>query len=330
MKIIATAATVPSHIVTNDDLAAQMSTSDDWIQSRTGIRQRHVVTTETNALLATAVARQLLHNADVRPAQLAFVIVATMSPDAMTPGVANQVQGALGAAQAMAFDVNAACAGFVYALNTAAGLLHSGLASLSAAGSGAADQPSYGIVIGSEVLSRLIDWHDRRTAVLFGDGAAGVLVSSEGALPQVRLRSFGQEAAKLTAGGQVSTSPWATVPAVPPTFLMDGRAVYHFATTTVATEIQATLATAGREPASVPHYLVHQANARLLSSLGKHLRLTADQLPTNIADYGNTSAASVPLLLHECVEQNTIRRGEDVLLCGFGGGLNVGTMLLTY
>lgn len=330
MKIIATAAALPSHIVTNDDLAARLATSDDWIRSRTGIRQRHVVTTETNATLATAVARQLLHNADIRPAQLAFVIVATMSPDAMTPGVANQVQGALGAEQALAFDVNAACAGFVYALNTAAGLLHSGLAGISATGSATAPQPSYGLVIGSEVLSRLIDWHDRRTAVLFGDGAAGVVVSSEGALPHVRLRSFGQEAAKLTAGGQVSGSPWATAPAVPATFLMDGRAVYQFATTTVAAEIQATLAAAGCTPQSVRHYLVHQANARLLTSLGKHLGVTAAQLPTNIADYGNTSAASVPLLLHESVKNSRIDRGDDLLLCGFGGGLNVGTMLLTY
>ncbi|WP_179394020.1 beta-ketoacyl-ACP synthase 3 [Lacticaseibacillus absianus] len=315
MRIIQTAAAVPPQRVTNSDLAALMPTTDAWITSRTGIRTRHVATTQTNYDLALAVATQLLATSDYTAADLDFILVATMSPDYQTPGVANRVQGALGAVNALACDLNAACAGFVYGLEVAAGQLARGAQA--------------GLVIGSEVLSSLLDWTDRSTAVLFGDGAAGVLVTAAGPAPLSRLRSFGQDAMQLTAGGRTNHSPFAQTPALAPAFAMNGRAVYHFATTTVADEVLALLATAGLAPTAVDGYYVHQANVRIIQSLAKRLGVAPERLPHNLAEYGNTSAASVPLLLHDARMSGRLTDGQQIILCGFGGGLNVAAMLLT-
>ncbi|WP_125702270.1 beta-ketoacyl-ACP synthase 3 [Lacticaseibacillus daqingensis] len=315
MRISQTAAFLPPKTVPNAALTPFFDTSDEWIRTRTGIATRHVVTRETNADLALAVAQRLVTQAGCDPQALDFIIVATMSPDYQTPSVANQVQGALGATNAAAFDVSAACAGFVYALDTAAGLLARGA--------------TQGLVIGSEVLSRLVDWHDRRTAVLFGDGAGGVLVTAAGPAPVSRLRSFGEDWARLTAGGAANHSPFATGPTPAPMFAMDGRAVFHFATQTVASEVQALLDGAGLAPQAIDQFVMHQANARILSSLAKRLAVPAERFPSNIATVANTSAASIPILLHELAQTGALPTWHHLVLGGFGGGLNVGTMLLT-
>lgn len=317
MHISAVAAYTPEKVVANDDLQAFMTTNDEWIRSRTGIAQRHVVTDEQNADLAQRVAEQLLEKANITADQLDFIIVATMSGDSTTPGVANRVQGAIGATNAAACDLGAACAGFVYALDVAAGWL-------------LRPDRHCGLVIGSETLSHLLDWHDRRSAILFGDGAAGVLVTDEGAMPMSRLRSIGQDADALTAGGTANLSPFSTQTPVPPQFMMDGRRVFNFATSTVPRELTALLETAEMTVDQVDYYLLHQANGRIVESVGHKLGIPADCMPQNIARYGNTSAASIPLLLNELVTTGKIQRGMTLALCGFGGGLNVASMLLHY
>lgn len=317
MRIIETAGVTPHRVATNDELANYMDTNDDWIRSRTGIRERHVAESETTAGMASDVARKLLQRSGKTGADINFIVVATMSPDYQTPAVANLVQAAIGADFASACDLDAACAGFVYAMDYAAGIL--------------ARQPdTMGMVIGSEVLSREIDWHDRGTAVLFGDGAAGVLVEGTGDNPPSRLRSFGESGLKLTAGGAANHSPFSQLPDLPPDFTMNGREIYKFATTTVASELTAFLDQNELAVADVDHFLFHQANARIIEEVGHRLGIKPEQTPINVTHYGNTSAASIPLLLNDLAEAGKITRGETLLLCGFGGGLNVAQLLIKY
>jgi 3-oxoacyl-[acyl-carrier-protein] synthase-3 len=278
-----------------------MATSDEWIRQRTGIRERRIAETETTYSLALGVAQQLLAKSHCTAAELDFVLVATMSPDYLTPSEANRLQAALGATNAFALNLNAACAGFVYALDMAAHLL--------------AGQAQCGLVIGSECLSRLVDWDDRATAVLFGDGAAGVLVKADAQpLPPADLRSFGDLELVLQAGAATGR----------PFFQMNGRAVYQFA----IREAPASISRLGQAPCD--WYLIHQANARIIEAIGRKLALPPERLPLNLANYGNTSAASIPLLLNDMVTDGRIQRGQRLLLCGFGGGLSVGSLILTY
>lgn len=299
MHIEGTAMQVPHRVVTNAELSLSLDTSDEWIRQRTGIARRHVAAGETTYSLAVAVAEQLLATTHVAAEALDFIIVATMSPDYQTPSEANRVQAAIAATNAYALSVNVACAGFVYALDIAAHLL--------------AGTATCGLVIGSEVLSKLVDWRDRSTAVLFGDGAGGVLVRDDGQpLPPADLHSFGDTELVLAAGAAQGA----------PYFTMNGRAVYQFA-------IREAAASIARLPAA-DWYLVHQANARIIAAIGRKLHLAAAQLPMNLAEYGNTSAASIPILLHELAAAGRIRRGHTMTLCGFGGGLSVGSLTLTY
>ncbi|QFQ90786.1 beta-ketoacyl-ACP synthase 3 [Lacticaseibacillus manihotivorans] len=299
MRIITTAMNIPMRQVTNDDLSQTLDTSDEWISQRTGIRKRYIASTETTYSMGLAVAQDLLTQSQVAPAALDFIIVATMSPDHLTPSEANRIQGALKANNAYAFSVNVACAGFVYALHLAANLLNG--------------TATCGLVIASETLSRLVDWQDRKTAVLFGDGAGGVLVQRDAQpLPISDLHSFGDNTQQLQVGAGIDS----------PYFAMDGQAVYQFALREVVASLKR------MPPADI--YLLHQANARMLQAIARKVHLPLTQVPHNMAEYGNTSAASIPILLHECIADGRITRGQKLLLCGFGGGLAVGSILLTY
>ncbi|MHD0285730.1 beta-ketoacyl-ACP synthase III [Weissella tructae] len=318
LTINATAQAVPERIVTNDELAQMMDTSDEWIQTRTGIEQRHVVTTETTTDLAVQVAEALLATTNWAATDLDFIIVATMSPDTLTPSVAAGVQGRIGATHAFALDVGAACAGFIYGLSMGTALLQS--------------RYQKGIVIGAETLSRLVDWHDRRTAVLFGDGAAGVAISNvtgNGRVLAEHLVSFGEKGEYLTAG-QVSTeSPFTNVdPALPFTFQMDGRQVYNFATTQVPSAILSAVQKAHINLDDIDYFVCHQANARIIQSVAQKLDQPVEKFPMNVAMYGNTSAASVGLLLNELQTTGRLKTGQTIVLAGFGGGLTVGAMVI--
>ena len=321
LRISQTAHYVPSKVITNDDLAQIMTTSDEWISSRTGIKQRHVVQNEQTSDLALAVAQLLLQRANLKPEQLDFIIVATMSPDYLTPSTAAIVQGKLHAGKALAFDINAACSGFIYALAIADKLL--------------AGSYQRGLVIGAEVLSKLIDWQERSTAVLFGDGSGGVLVEkssqTEGIIAE-DLAAFGELGAKLTAGYQPLCSPYSSdkIAKHKKYFEMDGRAVYDFATHEVPNSIRRVLTKANWKKDDVQWFLLHQANGRIISAIAKHLNIAEEKFLENIAKYGNTSAASVPILLDEAVNSGIIKRNQKLILSGFGGGLTAASIALSF
>ncbi|USS87983.1 ketoacyl-ACP synthase III [Fructilactobacillus hinvesii] len=320
--IKAAALAVPKRVVTNQDLEQIMDTSDEWIKRRTGISNRHIAVQETNASLATTVAQQLVKRAQVDVNKLSYIIVATMSPDHLTPAVAAEVQGSLGATNAIAFDLNAACSGFVYATN----VMNSLLATLPGGS---------GIVIGSERLSKLVDWNDRSTAVLFGDGAAGVLVANDGSSSAVvgtDLQTNGELGSALTAGQMVEKTPFGNgnVNEQNRFFQMDGHVVYNFATRQAPASIQQAAARAGLALSDIKYFVMHQANARIVKRVAKKLDLPEQRFPINITEYGNTAAASEPILLAELIEQNQLQRGDYVALTGFGGGLTVGTVIIRY
>ena len=319
-SIISSALAVPAQVVTNDELTTRMATSDEWIRQRTGILQRHVATTETTTSLAIAVARQLLTQSGYAAQQVDLIIVATMSPDFLTPATATQVQAAIGADHAVAFDINAACAGFVYGME----VVHRLLAPSQTA-----------LLIGSETLSRLVDWHDRRTAVLFGDGAGGVLITRSAAQVTGRwlgahYATFGASGHYLTAGQLPLTSPWRPPVKADWPFQMNGRRVYNFAIRQVPVSIQAALTQVELTTQDVKAFILHQANARIIDSVGDKLGLDYAQLPMNIASYGNTAAASEPILLAELMALNHFKRGDKLVFTGFGGGLSVGTAIIEF
>lgn len=317
LKIIDSAKYSPERIITNDELAQTLDTSDEWISKRTGIKRRHRIGEETNATMATRVAEALLTKTNTLPEEVDLIVVATMSPDYQTPSVAALVQGALKASRAMAFDISAACSGFVYGMSVVNQMLQS---------------PNYhkALLIGSEALSRLLDWQDRSTAVLFGDSAAGVLVendpASSASLIAERLTTYGDLGEHLTAGNVAAlTDSTQTY-----FFQMNGRKVYEFATNRVPESIKAVLQAAEIDAKGVKYFLLHQANARIIKSVAKRLDLPLEKFPINIADYGNTAAASEPLLLAELMQEHKIQRGDIIVFSGFGGGLTIGTNVIKF
>lgn len=323
IKIVQTAHEVPDKVVTNDELKQYMDTSDEWISSRTGIKQRHVTTTQTTADLCGAVADRLLADAGWSADSLDFIVVATMSPDYMTPATAAIVQHHIQATNAFAFDLNAACSGFIYGLKVAGDLLKGG--------------QKRGMLIGGETLSKLVDWRERSTAVLFGDGAGGVLLErvsddDPSQFMSSDLQTLGELGDRLTAGYQPLTSPFATddTDAHQRYFEMDGRAVYKFATRDVPKSINRALQAVDKTVNDVDYFVLHQANQRIINQIAKQLGLPIDPFLSNVAHYGNTSAASVPILLDEAVRAGTIQRGQLIALSGFGGGLTIGTQLIVF
>ncbi|WP_430612220.1 beta-ketoacyl-ACP synthase III [Enterococcus sp. DIV0876] len=314
-KITATASYVPEKIVTNDDLSHLMDTSDEWIYSRTGIKERRISVGENTSDLCFKVAVRLLEKANIAPEELDFILVATITPDFNTPAVACQVQGMIGAANAFAFDISAACAGFVYALSMAEKLIRTG--------------SKKGLVIGGEVLSKVLDWEDRSSAVLFGDGAAGIVLeaTNEQHILKESLKADGTRGMSLTSGFRSNHNPFSTnAPAYNACMQMVGREIFDFATRDVVKSIAEII-----ENQEVDFYLLHQANARILDKVARKLKQPREQFLQNMQFYGNTSAASIPLLLDEEVKKGTLSlgSGQRVVFSGFGGGLTWGTMLAT-
>ena len=297
-----------------------IDTSDEWIASRTGIRKRHISQTETTSDLAAEVANRLLKKSGLAAEQLDFIFVATISPDSMMPSTAARVQAKVGADKAFAFDVTAACSGFVFALATAEKFIRSG-------------QYKRGLVIGSETLSKVIDWEDRTTAVLFGDGAGGVLLESseQQTFLAESLYTDGSRGEVLQSSFVGLSSPYSNKEVDHKYLSMDGRAVFDFAIRDVAKSIQSLLATAPVAVDEIDYFFLHQANDRILDKIAKKIGVPREKLPANMMEYGNTSAASIPILLSECVDQGLIKLdgSQTILLSGFGGGLTWGTLLVT-
>ena len=322
IKIVQTARFIPAKVVTNDDLSQIMETSDEWIKTRTGISQRHLSLNENTSALCTKVANQLLAKSNWSAQSIDLIIVATMSPDSFTPATAAIVQGNINAYQAIAFDVSAACSGFIYGLEVAKRFL-------------SFSDVKRVMVIGGEVLSKIIDWQDRTTAVLFGDGAAGVLLEKDEAAQSqflgADLKTFGAQGQNLTAGTTQALCQFPTNESHHlAAFGMQGREVYKFATHEVPTSIKDACQQANVSLDEVSYFILHQANARIIQSIAKKLKQPLTKFGLNIAEYGNTSAASIPILMDEMQEQGLLKRGDILVLSGFGGGLTVGTHVIKY
>lgn len=314
---------VPRRVLTNDDLAQVLDTSDDWIRSRTGVRERHLVEGgETTASMAIQAARHALEVAQINPAQLDLIIVATVTPDYIFPATACLIQDALGATRAAAFDLSAACSGFIYGLSVAAHLL-----------SAAVYQTA--LVIGAESLSCITNWNDRATCVLFGDGAGAVILQAaedEGGVLATLLGADGSggDLLRLPAGGSRMPASHQTVAEGLHFLQMKGREVFRFAVRIIPPATREVLKMAGLSLADVDLLIPHQANQRIIDAAARALNLAPDAVYSNLERYGNTSAASIPIALSEAAEEGRIQPGDLVLCVGFGGGLTWGAAAIRW
>lgn len=318
-KISQVAHYTPKQVISNDDLSQIMDTSHEWISSRTGIERRHISTVEMTSDLATRVAEQLLARSGYDATALDFIIVATISPDASMPSTAAKVQAAIGATNAFAFDMTAACSGFVFALAMADKLIASGAY-------------QRGLVIGAETLSKIIDWQDRSTAVLFGDGAGGVLLeaSEQQHFLAEALHTDGARGQSLTSGQSSLRSPFSQGQEVNSFLQMDGRAIFDFAIRDVSRSITAIIEQSGLAKEELDYLLLHQANRRILDKMAKKIGMSREKFLENMMHYGNTSAASIPILLSESVQNGQLKLdgSQHILLSGFGGGLTWGSLIV--
>jgi 3-oxoacyl-[acyl-carrier-protein] synthase-3 len=315
-RIVGTGRYLPERILTNDALADRVATSDEWIRSRTGIRQRHIAADgEQTSDLALAAARDAVAAASLRPEDVDLIVVATTTPDIIFPSTASILQAKLGAAGGPAFDVQAVCSGFVYALAIADRMVAGGLARNA-------------LVVGAEVYSRILDWNDRGTCVLFGDGAgAVVLVPSQApGIMSAHLHSDGRYKDILCVPGQVNQGVVTGTPFV----RMDGHAVFKFAVKVLAEVAHEALTANRKTVADIDWLIPHQANIRIMQSTAKKLKLAPAKLIATVDRHGNTSAASIPLALDESVREGKIKRGDTVMLEGVGGGFTWGATLLDF
>ena len=316
-KILGTGSYLPAQRVSNDDLAQKVDTSDEWITTRTGIKFRHIADeSEKTSDLAAAAARHALADAGIAAGDIDLIVVATATPDMQFPSTATIVQQKLGIANGCpAFDVQAVCAGFMYALNTAHAYIKSGMAQKV-------------LVIGAETFSRILDWSDRTTCVLFGDGAGAVVLgaSDEPGIIHSKLHADGNYLDLLNvpaqiADGQICGSPFVK---------MDGPGVFKFAVKMLSKVADDVLTEAGYQPEQIDWLIPHQANKRIIDATAKHLGLPLEKVILTVQDHGNTSAASIPLALDTGVKNGQIRRGQHLLLEGIGGGFAWGAVLLKY
>ncbi|MER7493651.1 ketoacyl-ACP synthase III [Streptomyces pharetrae] len=321
--ILGTGSCLPSQVVTNDEAGHPAGVDDAWIHSRTGIRTRRwAKPDEATSDLAVAAGRAALEDAGIRAAQLSLVIVATSTPDAPQPPTASAVADGLGAGPGTAaFDVNAVCSGFVFALTAAERMLR---------GTG-----GYAVVVGADIYSRILDRADRRTAILFGDGAGAVVLgpAAGGRATGIaaRLAGFGAERdlIQVPAGGSRLPASADTLREGLHYFKMNGRAVREFVADQVAPAIAQFLADQGVDPRDIDHFVPHQANGRMLQDLAERIGIPAGRMRTTVETYGNTGSASIPVTLDDAARRGGIRPGDRVLLAGFGGGMAMGLALLT-
>ena len=317
-RIIGTGSALPKTIVTNDDLSKVVETSDEWISSRTGIRARRIAKDETTVSLAAEAALNALKNSHKHPEEIQLVIAATCSPDYFFPSTACCVMRELGIPEAAAFDLSAAGSGFLFALNTAHAYLESGMYQNA-------------LVIGTETISKLIDWEDRGTCVLFGDGAGAAVVEKDSTgLLSVVQHADGGKSQVLTCRNRTVRN--LLVPEELPReyITMEGQEVFKFAVKKVPECIRQVLEQSGTGIDEVKYFVLHQANSRIIQSVAKRLGAGEDKFPMNLQSTGNTSAASIPLLLDEMNQRGMLKRGDKIILSGFGAGLTWGADLLVW
>ena len=324
MKIVGTGSALPQNEVDNKKLTEWVETSDEWIKERTGIGARRISTGETVASLAAEACRKALEMAGRSAQEVDLILVATCSPEYLLPCAACQVQTAIGASNATAFDINAACSGFLFGLTMAEAYLQAGMYKRI-------------LIAGSEVLSKIIDWEDRSTCILFGDGAGAVLVEGKedgksGMLSCVQ-GSDGAKGMVLSCRERFGKNPLTEeTPGEGENLYvqMDGQAVYRFATRQVSACIEEALNKSGLTPEDIDLFVLHQANARIIETVAKRLHTEIEKFPMNLDRLGNMSSATIPVLLDELNRGGKLQRGQRIVLSGFGAGLTYGACILVW
>ena len=320
VKIIGTGSAIPERRVTNQELSQMMDTSDEWIRTRTGIEARHIAVEETTTGLATEAAKRALAMAGTAAEEIDLIIAATVTADRFLPNLSCEVQSALGAKGAVAFDINAACSGFLFALDTAKRYL---------------DGKTYkkALVIGAEVLSKIMDWGDRSTCVLFGDGAGAAVLSVCEGEEGIRSMIQGSDGARgmvLRCDNRPVNNPFRKNGQGHAYVSMNGQEVYKFAVRTVPDAIEKAVEEAGYSMDEIDLFLLHQANYRIIEAVAKRLHQPMEKFPTNLQECGNISAASVPILLDNVNNHGRIKKGNKIILAGFGAGLTWGATVLVW
>lgn len=319
MKILGTGSALPKKVVTNDDLAQVMDTSDEWIKSRTGIEKRHIAVEETTTSMAVEAAKKAIEAAKISVLDIDLIICATVSSDYVFPTLACEVQAAVGAKRATAFDIGAGCSGFLFALATADAYFRTG-------------RFHNALIMGAETLSKMMDWGDRSTCVLFGDGAGAAIVSAEkNQLLSMVQGSAGESGMALKCDNRPVNNLYRQLGAQTYSYTeMNGSEVYKFAVRTVPAAISEALEQAKVPADDVKLYLLHQANRRIIEAVAKRLGQSLDKFPMNLQECGNISAASVPILLDKVCRDGMLQAGDKIVLAGFGAGLTWGACVLEW
>ena len=326
-SIIGTGSYLPEKVLTNDDLSKMVDTSDEWITTRTGIKERHIAADDqATSDLASEAARRAMTAAGVTPEEIDLIVVATVTPDMFFPSTACFVQRKIGATNAVCFDISAACSGFLYALQVARHFLNAGSRTTA-------------LVIGAEKLSSLVNWEDRNTCVLFGDGAGAVVIravdadtNAPGRVLSTVMGSDGtlSDLLKVPGGGSALPITPENAASRPNTIHMEGRETFKHAVTRMCQASEQALEMAGLTKADIAMVIPHQANARIITAIADRLGLPEEKTFVNVDKYGNTSAATIPVALDEAHRQGRIKRGDIVLLVAFGGGFTWASSVLRW
>lgn len=322
-RICGTGSCVPSFVMDNNDIAKLVDTSDEWIRERTGVVRRHIIREETTVSMAGEAGRRALENAGIAAEDVDLIIVSTISSNVILPCTACEVQKDLGAKHATCFDLSAACTGFVVAYNTAAAYLNAGVYQTA-------------LIIGSESLSNLTNWKDRGTCILFGDGAGAAVLKREDMryyLPVTHSDGFRGEALRCKSRYDRSELSPADLPKPEEKdylMQMDGREVFMFAVKSVPQAIREVLEKNDVAQKEISLYILHQANRRIVEAIAKRLGEPIEKFPMNLEEYGNTSSASIPILLDELNRAGKLKRGQKIILAGFGAGLTWGASILEW
>ncbi|TCK86745.1 3-oxoacyl-[acyl-carrier-protein] synthase III [Natranaerovirga hydrolytica] len=319
VKLVGTGSYVPDNVVTNHQLSQWVDTSDQWIYSRTGIKERRISNGITASEMGSKASIKALNQAAIDPTEIDLIIVATMTADKYLPSVACEIQRDIKAEKAVCFDLNAACSGFLYAYNVAVQFIKTGTYKKA-------------LIVGTEVLSKLVDWEDRGTCVLFGDGAGAAIISQseEEGFIQMKMGSDGRMSKALLCDSRPLNNPF--IKEKDDLNLdyikMDGQDIFKFVCSTIPNNILDLFEETEHTLNDVSHFILHQANKRIIQAVAKRLGADINKFFTNLDQYGNTSAASIPIALDEINRQNKLKKGDLVVLSGFGGGLTWGSALL--